>query len=175
MERRRERLVPVIGVFKLVKAAVLVSAGLVLLLGAPKEIALHLEHAFQWLGISAGRTTIRWLIERVWGLDSSAERRLALFSMGYAAVFLVEGVGLLLRRHWAEWLTVFVTGSFIPLEVYELARHFGAGKVIALILNVAIVVYLARLRLRDRHARRAANQPTARSGTARLAELPSPR
>jgi uncharacterized membrane protein (DUF2068 family) len=46
------------------------------------------------------------------------------------------------RRRWAEWLTVIVTGSFVPLEVYELAHRAGWGKVVALALNLAIVGYL---------------------------------
>jgi uncharacterized membrane protein (DUF2068 family) len=56
----------------------------------------------------------------------------------------------LLRRRWAEWLTVFVTASFIPLELYELSRRFGPGKLVALVLNVAIALYLVWRRLEDR-------------------------
>jgi uncharacterized membrane protein (DUF2068 family) len=154
MEQRREGLVLAIGVFKLVKAALLVSVAVAMLLGLPQQIARHAEHAFLWLGIFPGRRLLHGLIERLWGLDASIEKRLAAFSIGYAAVFTVEGVGLVLRRRWAEWLTVFVTGSFIPIEVYELVRHFGPGKIVALVLNVAVVAYLAWRRVRDRRAGR---------------------
>ncbi len=44
-------------------------------------------------------------------------------------------------------LTVVVTASFIPLEVYELLRRPGPGKAFAVALNVAIVAYLARRRM----------------------------
>ncbi len=33
---------------------------------------------------------------------------------------MTEGVGLLLRQYWAEYLTIFTTASLIPLEIYEL-------------------------------------------------------
>ncbi len=46
----------------------------------------------------------------------------------YAGLFLIEGTGLLLRKHWAEYFTIITTGLFIPLEVYELARHFTVVK-----------------------------------------------
>ena len=39
-------------------------------------------------------------------------------------------------------MTVGVTASFIPFEVYEIVEHFGPGKVVALVLNVAIAGYL---------------------------------
>jgi uncharacterized membrane protein (DUF2068 family) len=68
----------------------------------------------------------------------------------YAAVLLTEGLGLLLRKHWAEYFTVISTGIFIPLEIYELARHFTAAKVLVLLINVAIVVYLIGQLRRER-------------------------
>ncbi len=50
---------------------------------------------------------------------------------------------------WAEWFTVLVTASFVPLEIYEIARHPGAIRIGALVVNLAIVAYLvARLRRR---------------------------
>jgi uncharacterized membrane protein (DUF2068 family) len=56
-------------------------------------------------------------------------------------------VGLLLRRHWAEYLAVVATASFLPLEVYELIRHVRPTQVVVVAANLAIVLYLiARLR-----------------------------
>jgi uncharacterized membrane protein (DUF2068 family) len=50
-------------------------------------------------------------------------------------------------------LTVGVTGSFIPFEVYELVRHPGAGKVAAVVVNTAILAYLVWRRLSERRRR----------------------
>jgi uncharacterized membrane protein (DUF2068 family) len=60
----------------------------------------------------------------------------------YAALEGVEAVGLWLGRRWAEYLTFVATVVFVPYEVYELAKSFSALKVLALMINVAIVVYL---------------------------------
>jgi uncharacterized membrane protein (DUF2068 family) len=57
-------------------------------------------------------------------------------------LLLTEGTGLLLRQRWAEYFTVVVTGSFIPLELYELARHVTVPRLIVTGINVAIVWYL---------------------------------
>ena len=62
----------------------------------------------------------------------------------YASVNAVEAWGLHRRRTWAEWLTVCLTVALIPLEVYELVVHPSLGKVLALIANIAIVLYLLR-------------------------------
>jgi uncharacterized membrane protein (DUF2068 family) len=72
----------------------------------------------------------------------------------YAAVFLVEGVGLLLRRRWAEYLTVIATASLLPLEVYELVERLRATRALIVAANLAIVLYLiARLRVERREDR----------------------
>ena len=61
----------------------------------------------------------------------------------YAALLLVEGVGLLLLKRWAEYLTVLTTAAFIPLEVWSVVRHFGLVKTAILFLNVLAVWYLS--------------------------------
>jgi uncharacterized membrane protein (DUF2068 family) len=60
----------------------------------------------------------------------------------YALLELVEAVGLWLGRRWAEYLTLVATSVFIPLEVYELARGVTAIKLIAFIVNIAVIAYL---------------------------------
>jgi uncharacterized membrane protein (DUF2068 family) len=54
----------------------------------------------------------------------------------------VEAVGLWRQRRWAEYLTLIATSALLPLEVYELVRGITALKVVALVVNLAIVVYL---------------------------------
>jgi uncharacterized membrane protein (DUF2068 family) len=60
----------------------------------------------------------------------------------YAVLHLVEGTGLMLRKRWAEYLTVIATASFIPLEAYEIFRHCTPSRIALLIANLAIVAYL---------------------------------
>jgi uncharacterized membrane protein (DUF2068 family) len=148
MSRRGDGAVALIGVFKLIKAAVLGVAGVNALAMRPERLAEDAEGAARWLGVVAGRPGLEHAIARLWALDPRTEKRLGLVVLVYAAIFAVEGVGLVLRKRWAEWLTVAVTGSFIPLEIYELVEHYGPGKVAALAVNVAIVAYLVWRRVR---------------------------
>jgi uncharacterized membrane protein (DUF2068 family) len=60
----------------------------------------------------------------------------------YAAMFTVEGVGLLLLKRWAEWMTVITTSGLIPFEIYEMVKRPTWLKALAMIVNIAIAVYL---------------------------------
>ncbi len=151
---RGDRLVVLIGAFKLMKCALLSGLAIIWLSGAAGDGSLFQTAA--WLGALDGHRVVRRAILKLASLDAHALSELAVASLGYAAVFAVEGVGLIMRRRWAEWLTVFVTASFIPFEVYELVHRAGPGKVMALALNIAIVVYLARRRMAAREEHRAA-------------------
>jgi uncharacterized membrane protein (DUF2068 family) len=62
----------------------------------------------------------------------------------YGAVEGIEAVGLWYQRRWAEYLTFVVTASLLPLEIYEIANRATVFKVLALIVNVAVVIYLLR-------------------------------
>ena len=60
----------------------------------------------------------------------------------YAVLEAIEAVGLWLQKRWGEYLTLIATAALLPLEIYELVRGVSAFKVIALVVNIAIVVYL---------------------------------
>jgi uncharacterized membrane protein (DUF2068 family) len=68
----------------------------------------------------------------------------ALGVIAYALLEGTEGVGLAMRRRWAEYLTVLATGLGIPFEVLEVIHRVTLLRAGALIFNVAIVVYLVR-------------------------------
>jgi uncharacterized membrane protein (DUF2068 family) len=77
-------------------------------------------------------------------LSIAKQTVLAVTAFGYAILMGTEGIGLYLRKSWARWFTIIATGSLLPIEVYEIVRELHAVRVIVLLLNAAIVVYLAR-------------------------------
>lgn len=68
---------------------------------------------------------------------------LAVAVIFYALVEGTEGVGLAMRRRWAEYLIVIATGFLIPYEIYEVVNRVTLLRVGGLALNVVVVVYLA--------------------------------
>jgi uncharacterized membrane protein (DUF2068 family) len=141
-----------IAVFKLVKAAALIAIGV----GAFRlvhggDAQDMLRRLVNDLRMDPNDRLFNHVIGRLSGLDRHKLEELGIGTFVYAGVFLVEGTGLALRKRWAEYLTTIVTGSFIPLEVFEMVRKPSVPKVLGILVNVLIVVYLV---LRLRHERR---------------------
>ncbi len=61
----------------------------------------------------------------------------------YTAVLAIEAVGLWMARRWAEYLTFVETAVLVPFEIYELTTRVSWLKILTLVINVAIVLYLA--------------------------------
>jgi uncharacterized membrane protein (DUF2068 family) len=140
-----------IAVLKLGKSAVLVALGVAALSVARNAHTLvQLRHVMAELGFGPYNRLVNRAFSAVTGID---HRRLAVIGIAtfvYAAVFLIEGVGLLLRKRWAEYLTTIITGSFVPLEVYELIHKPSVLKVVGIAVNVLIVLYLVLRLWRER-------------------------
>jgi uncharacterized membrane protein (DUF2068 family) len=81
-------------------------------------------------------------LDKLFTLDSSKIRLFGAAMAVYALVEGIEAVGLWYARRWAEYLTFLVTASLLPLEIYELAHRVTVFKVLAFLINVAVVVYL---------------------------------
>jgi uncharacterized membrane protein (DUF2068 family) len=79
---------------------------------------------------------------KLFSLESSTLTTVGIAVLVYALVEGVEAVGLWWQKRWAEYLTLIVTASFLPLEVYEMVHKFTPFKIIAFIINIAVVAYL---------------------------------
>jgi uncharacterized membrane protein (DUF2068 family) len=75
-------------------------------------------------------------------LDENEVWVLLATSAVYAVVEGIEAVFLWKERRWAEYLTVIATVGFIPFEVRELIDRVTFLRVGALVVNLAILVYL---------------------------------
>ena len=60
----------------------------------------------------------------------------------YSIVEGVEAVGLWMQKRWAEYLTALATVGFLPLEIDELTKRVTVVRVGALVINIAVLVYL---------------------------------
>ena len=138
-----------IGLFKLVKGVALVAVGIGALKLIHKDIAEVVEHWVEILRVDPDNEFIHRIAVKLFAITPKQLKELSAGTFFYAALLLTEGIGLLMRKHWAEYFTVITTGVFIPLELYELAKHFTSIKVVVLAVNVAIVWYLVN-RLRGR-------------------------
>lgn len=138
-----------IGVFKLFKALLLIAAGIGAIKLMHKDLASTAMHWVQVLRVDPDNRYVHGILARIFRVTPKQLKELSVGTFVYAGVFLTEGLGLLLRKHWAEYFTIISTGLFIPLEMYEVARHFTVIKLAVTVVNVLIVWYLV-VRVRSR-------------------------
>jgi uncharacterized membrane protein (DUF2068 family) len=151
MQRRHpDAVIRLIAAFKLLKALLLIAVGV----GALSMRHHHDGSLGTWIHALAADPHGRYvneLLAKITSFDAHDLRRIGIGSLIYAAVFVIEGVGLMLRKMWAELMTVIVTTSFIPLEIYELVSHKSWPKVLVIVVNVLVVLYLLRRLKREKH------------------------
>ncbi|WP_236655936.1 DUF2127 domain-containing protein [Streptacidiphilus jiangxiensis] len=81
-------------------------------------------------------------LEKAFAVASTKLWLLGIVLAAYAVLEGVEAVGLWLARRWAEYLTLVATTVLLIPEVWELTHRVTVFKVTALVVNVAVVVYL---------------------------------
>lgn len=138
-----------IALFKLFKGILLVIVAVGALRLVHKDVATVVQHWVDLLRADPDNRFIHRIIVRSFGIQAKQLREISAGTFFYAGILLTEGIGLLMKKHWAEYFTVISTGVFIPLEVYEIVHRFTWVRVGVLLVNVAIVWYLVdRIRRR---------------------------
>jgi uncharacterized membrane protein (DUF2068 family) len=132
----------VVGLFKLTKAAFFTTVG---------AVAYHLIHVnlgdvvdqlIDKLRIDPEGRMASFLMDRVDLIGHHQLREAGLFSLIYAGLCVIEGVGLIRHKVWAEYFTMILTTMALPWEIFELVKRFEAYKIGLLAANVAVVLYL---------------------------------
>ena len=91
---------------------------------------------------TASRASIERFLNRILSLHRSTLGTLALTAAVYCVVEGTEAVGLWRERRWAEYLTALATAGLLPFEIDPLIHKFTVFKLVAMILNVAVLVWL---------------------------------
>jgi uncharacterized membrane protein (DUF2068 family) len=148
MKISQTRVLRLIALFKLLKGVLLIALGVAALQLLHKDVASLVESWVGVLGLDQNSRFVGRALLTAAALTPNRVRDLIVGSFLYGGLFLTEGIGLWLLKRWAMWFTVIITGSFLPLEIFELARRPSAGKLGILVVNLVLAVYLAR-RIRD--------------------------
>ena len=131
-----------IGLFKLAKAVGLLIVGIGLLKLIHRDVAATVAHWVERFRVDPDNRHIHQALSRVLRVTPRQLKEISAGTFIYAGVFLTEGIGLLMRKHWAEYMTIISTSLFIPLELYEIIERFTLIRVLVMAINVAIVWYL---------------------------------
>ncbi|MBS1795737.1 MAG: DUF2127 domain-containing protein [Acidobacteria bacterium] len=146
--KERDWTIHIIAVLKFLKGVVLLVVGIKLLTLLNRDVAEWAMAFVNRHGIDAENRFVHAVMEKLAGVDRNQLMMMSGGAFLYSTLQLTEGVGLWFEKRWAEYLTVVATSLFVPLEVYELVEKFTWVRVVILLVNLAIVWYLAT-RLKD--------------------------
>jgi uncharacterized membrane protein (DUF2068 family) len=107
-----------------------------------RDAADRLDGVASNTGPHASHDALSRELHRIAELRQGTITILAITATAYCIIEGIEAVGLWKERRWAEYLTVVATAGFLPFEVRELVDRVSVFRVGALVVNVAILVYL---------------------------------
>jgi uncharacterized membrane protein (DUF2068 family) len=141
--------VRIIGGCKLLYGLLLAAAGLGIFHLMNRNLGQPLEHYILNLHLDPKNHISKALL-RLTGLDRRQLEDIDAGTFFFAADEVIEGIGLLLAQHWAEYLTIFATSALLLPEGYEIAMKMSLLRMAVFMLNLVIVLYLVH-QLRRNH------------------------
>lgn len=155
---RHDRWIILIGAFKLLQAALFLLLGIGAVRLLHKDLVDVAEHFILAMRFDPEGRFVNILLDKVALIDVHRMKQISAAIFSIAALDFIEGMGLVLEKAWAEYVTLVLTASFLPIELFEIARHVTWLRVGLTLINLAVVLYLAfyvRMRVWERKRRRA--------------------
>lgn len=160
LKRRHRTGLLLISAYKLVGALLLFAVGVGALKLVHKDIDDVVWHALvEVLHRNPESRIVNFIFDKAQLLNDPLLKRIGFGAFCYAGLGVLEAIGLYFEKTWGEFLTVAITGSFLPLELHEVIRRVTWMRVSLLAVNTAVVIYLlwvmgekAAERARRRHA-----------------------
>lgn len=119
-----------------------ISLGMISLLN--KDMVVFSDRLIIFLNLDLEKTYVQEFVDWLTNIKGGTIIGISAGMFILSSLNLIEAYGLHMRRRWAEWLTVIATSLFIPLEFYEVVQKQTLLRIGALVINIAIVYYLAK-------------------------------
>jgi uncharacterized membrane protein (DUF2068 family) len=154
--KRHNRLLLLIAIYKLLYALFFVAIGIGAHRLLHKDLADEIDLFARHLRFNPESRLVTFVLEKASLVKDPVLRRIGLFAYCYAAVTLAEGIGLYLEKAWGEFLTLAITASFLPWELFEIYRNVSWIRIGLFAINILVFLYLLDLILdRARHRAKA--------------------
>jgi uncharacterized membrane protein (DUF2068 family) len=131
-----------IGLLKIVEAVFFFLVGVGAIHFIHRDLGDSALQLARRLRVDPDGRLISWMLDRLDAITALRLKQIGVVTFFYAGLRMIEGVGLVLEKVWAEYLTVGVTTAFLPWEVYEIARHTDWMRVCVLVANLIVLAYL---------------------------------
>ncbi len=138
-----------IAIYKFLHGLFFIAVGVGLIQLKHKDIPQFLrDYVIQPLQLSPENKMVDWALDEASKVTPHTIVVTSDVVFIYALLFCIEGVGLFMRKQWAEYFVVIVTCSLLPVEIWTMIQKAELWKVGLIVGNLLIVAYLVhRLRL----------------------------
>jgi uncharacterized membrane protein (DUF2068 family) len=160
--RGHNRWLLLIAGYKFLQALLFVAIGLGAHRLLHKDIADQIDLLARHLRFNPESRLVNFIFSKASLINDPLLRRIGFVAFCYAAVSCIEGTGLYLEKAWGEFVTLAITASFLPWEVFEAVRRLTWVRISLLTINILVFIYLVKL-MADRGRQRAQAHRARRS------------
>jgi uncharacterized membrane protein (DUF2068 family) len=143
--RHHNRWLVLIALYKLTQALLFIAIGVGARHLLHKDAADELASLADRLHFNPESRFVDFVLDQASLLNDPLLRRIGAAAFSYAALGFAEGIGLYLEKAWGEFLTLAITASFLPWEVFEILRRLTWIRVGLLTINAFVFLYLLKL------------------------------
>ena len=151
--RHHDKGLLLIAAYKFIQALLFAAIGVGALRLLHKDVGDVLARVADHLRFNPESRFVNFILDKASLLNDPLLRRIGLGPFSYAALGILEGIGLYLEKAWGEYLTLVITASFLPWEIFEVLHRvtwFRAGLLTA---NTLVFLYLLNLVLTRQRSR----------------------
>ena len=159
---RRLRALRAVASVEFLKGLVVLLAGFGVLSLVHRDAWDVAESFLEWLHISPDTRYAQVFLNLADQVTDAKLWTVAIAALAYSTLRFFEAYGLWRELAWAEWLALISGAIYLPFEIFELARRPDWVRLAIFLVNLAVVLYMAFLRMQAR-ARVPNSIPTAES------------
>ena len=143
--QHHNKLLILIAAYKGLQALLFIAVGVGALRLLHKDVGDVFDDLRAALHFSPESRFVNFILDKASLINDPLLRRIGAVAFSYAALSLAEGIGLYLEKAWGELLTLAITASFLPWEIFEVSRRFTWVRVGLLLINTLVFLYLFKL------------------------------
>jgi uncharacterized membrane protein (DUF2068 family) len=143
--RQHNKFLVLIAAYKFLHALVFVLIGVGAHHMLHKDVGDQLLLLAHHLHFNPESRLVDFVLDKASLLHDPLLRRIGAVAFCYAALSAAEGIGLYLEKAWGEFLTLALTASFLPWEIFEVFRRQTPFRFGLLAANLLVFFYLLKL------------------------------
>lgn len=150
-----------VALFELLKGIFVFLMGILAIALVHKDVWLIAEALLAAFHIDTDRRSAQLFLNFAGNITDARLWAAARIAFAYTALRLAEAYGLWHERTWAEWVALVSGALLMPMEIRELLRGWTWIRGTMFLGNVAVILYMLNVILKERREKR---EPAADTG-----------